>query len=1369
MTIRSIRVPHPLALAFAAILLFVLAPKPAFATYPGVNGRIAYTDLIDVGTTTARRAVFSSPGGQLTHPPTRSVTSGNTTSFFNENDSDPAWSPDGKSLAFIRQGWNGTTQKYAIYVLTVATGELRLAADALDGLGNPTFLNGKRISSLSWSPDGQRIGFLSQQGNFIPGIYSVKADFAAVPSFSSHVPQPFSASSISGFEWAAPGFLYPCTTFWTGPRVLFCTSTNDGFPNTINAIGEDQGPMSAGFLSGLPRWQPNGLNGQKVLFALGYSTDPAQANATFRTEVFSLNASSYAANGDYIGSGLVRQAKNDGVLTCVNTNPTTHVTTTTYSPQYQFSHPVPSPDGRFFVVRRTETQTTTIAGGGCGFKSVGAGLYLYRNNGGMQSIVALGLNVDDAAWQPDPANLAVTITDGHGAPLDDLRVGLYDFQTKAPIAIPVERKPGGTYTFPDVPPGQYRIRATLTDEVGHAFDVRDSYPASEPVWAERKVTIAPDVLQVEADFPITDSPEIVDSNVFPIVRDRLDDFAAIYFQTLEFVKWVRINLTTNTGAPVPIHAFATQSPDPSQTAESIGSAYYPISGVIVLGETDSDYASRDDDRDPFPLNGEWHEFSHHLSHQFIAPFSCPGVNHHGYENPSTCDSFQEGFATFLPTQVRNDPHYADIVDLEDHVKPWNYRYQVLPFGLFSTEDLAVAALLWDLTDSASDFESTLAITHGGVHLPTVYIDATDLALIDLWTLLTTQHPTTVVELQDAFRADNRYRNITVDVDHDLVLDVSAVDSIFLMHGFFPIVNDQTLTATHGTYHYDVNSARINTSIEPDINVGYTGHTEYFFQTGLPRAVLHPRSKLTPVANADVVIQVLDASGTPLQTGQLELTIQYPGAQSVVRRNLGAGDGVPVHLELPTYFDYLLPVGAPLPACNPATDRVVNVAVRAIVNGYASTNTESFDNCEYLQAMAAAPGSAPLAFSMQFPEDSTAPVSTAERRSVSPIFGDYTVGTWTVDLTCADPVAGNFASGCQRIEYSLDGAPFVAYAKGIDVTTPGLHRLDYRSVDGAGNQEGLRTLNLGISGANERIPPVTTATAVPSVPDVNGATTGTWTVSLTCDDSNGGNGGAGCLRTEYGINGGAFVTYGAPIVLSQPGVYTLRYRSIDVLNNTEATRSLTLIVMGPDTTPPYTFLSAIADGAQSPYYDGVMGPWILHLEFCSDETFRPPDQVASGCDRTEYNLDGGPFQPFTADVLVESIGLHSFGYRSIDVAGNVESVRTFSFEIVAASDVDQDGVLDYADNCHLVANADQADWDEDQLGNRCDPDFNQNGVVDSNDGSLLKANLGTPAAAMPVLDLDGSGALDAADMSILKSMFRKQPGPAYGYDPATASD
>lgn len=90
------------------------------------------------------------------------------------------------------------------------------------------------------------------------------------------------------------------------------------------------------------------------------------------------------------------------------------------------------------------------------------------------------------------------------------------------------------------------------------------------------------------------------------------------------------------------------------------------------------------------------------------------------------------------------------------------------------------------------------------------------------------------------------------------------------------------------------------------------------------------------------------------------------------------------------------------------------------------------------------------------------------------------------------------------------------------------------------------------------------------------------------------------------------------------------------------------------------------------------------------------------------------------------------------------------------DTDADGVLDLDDNCVLVANPAQRDTDGDGLGNFCDADLNNDGIVNAIDLGLFKSVFFTND---PDADFDGNGIVNTIDLGRLKLSFFKPPGPA----------
>jgi hypothetical protein len=166
----------------------------------------------------------------------------------------------------------------------------------------------------------------------------------------------------------------------------------------------------------------------------------------------------------------------------------------------------------------------------------------------------------------------------------------------------------------------------------------------------------------------------------------------------------------------------------------------------------------------------------------------------------------------------------------------------------------------------------------------------------------------------------------------------------------------------------------------------------------------------------------------------------------------------------------------------------------------------------------------------------------------------------------------------------------------------------------------------------------------------------------------------------------------------------------------------------------------------------------------------------GSDQISYQIGGLPVGNYTvkAELVYQTLS-HAYAedlfsdtatpevvdFKTMFDASSQKSSVIASTEFAGAvaappaPDSDGDGVADNLDNCKLVANANQRNTDGDSFGNICDPDFNQNNVVDPADLSRLKSKLGTASANE---DLNGNGVVDPADLSLLKTYLGKAPGP-----------
>ena len=121
-----------------------------------------------------------------------------------------------------------------------------------------------------------------------------------------------------------------------------------------------------------------------------------------------------------------------------------------------------------------------------------------------------------------------------------------------------------------------------------------------------------------------------------------------------------------------------------------------------------------------------------------------------------------------------------------------------------------------------------------------------------------------------------------------------------------------------------------------------------------------------------------------------------------------------------------------------------------------------------------------------------------------------------------------------------------------------------------------------------------------------------------------------------------------------------------------------------------------------------------------------------------------------------------GYTDGDawpVAGTAHDAPAGALDVVFIEldiDMDDDGVLDGSDNCLEAANPEQRDSDGDAYGNFCDPDLNNDGMVNFADLQLFRERFfGADADA----DLDGDGAVNFTDLQIAKQYFFGSPGPS----------
>lgn len=149
-------------------------------------------------------------------------------------------------------------------------------------------------------------------------------------------------------------------------------------------------------------------------------------------------------------------------------------------------------------------------------------------------------------------------------------------------------------------------------------------------------------------------------------------------------------------------------------------------------------------------------------------------------------------------------------------------------------------------------------------------------------------------------------------------------------------------------------------------------------------------------------------------------------------------------------------------------------------------------------------------------------------------------------------------------------------------------------------------------------------------------------------------------------------------------------------------------------------------------------------------------LAAGPSSTNYQIawdvvDGGGGNAMSASyTLNDSVAQPS----ALGTSSSASYILQAGF--LTPPDFDADGVRNFMDNCTQDANADQSDANSDGYGNVCDPDINNDGIVNAADLGILKSRFFTGDAEA---DLNGDGVVNAGDLGIMKQRFFTAPGPS----------
>src|SRR6267378_66797 len=261
-------------------------------------------------------------------------------------------------------------------------------------------------------------------------------------------------------------------------------------------------------------------------------------------------------------------------------------------------------------------------------------------------------------------------------------------------------------------------------------------------------------------------------------------------------------------------------------------------------------------------------------------------------------------------------------------------------------------------------------------------------------------------------------------------------------------------------------------------------------------------------------------------------------------------------------------------------------------------------------------------------DTTPPTTTASLSGTTGANGWY-ISNVVVSLSSSDP-----QSGVASVHVRIDGGSWATYTGPITLTD-GTHVVEYYAANNAGLAEASHSLAILV----DTVPPTTSA-ALSGTLGANGWYTSNVTVTLNASDAT-----SGVASISYRIDGGAWLLYAGPFILSD-GQHTVDYFSTDVAGLSETMHSQSLAI---DTTPPATTASATGTAGANGWYTSNVVVSLAAID------------LVSGISNVYSRLDGGAWQVYSGPITITE-GTHVLQYYAVNGAGLVEGTHSLSLAV-----------------------------------------------------------------------------------------------------------
>ena len=230
------------------------------------------------------------------------------------------------------------------------------------------------------------------------------------------------------------------------------------------------------------------------------------------------------------------------------------------------------------------------------------------------------------------------------------------------------------------------------------------------------------------------------------------------------------------------------------------------------------------------------------------------------------------------------------------------------------------------------------------------------------------------------------------------------------------------------------------------------------------------------------------------------------------------------------------------------------------------------------------------------------------------------------------------SGLNNTRYRVDSSDWQEYSSKFTISSDKEYKVEYYSVDMAGNAESQATISVKIDTQN----PITTLSLLPEVPDGQND----WYISPVKATLSGSDSLSGLEVTRY-RDGDSWRDYSIPFTVSKDGEHTIEYYSEDKAGNYEPTG---VGLFNLDTTPPSTQFRVFGTKGKDNWYISTVS---ISLS---------AGDAGAGLDSTWYRMGEGEWRKYSGTVKIDEDGEYMVEYYSVDQAGNREETKSQSVRI-----------------------------------------------------------------------------------------------------------